>query len=267
MSALTYGTFTITGRAPSNHGHACVVASCACGAPPRTVRLTLLRAGKVGCVCTRTSAGGSVSKKRETADLAELRSILQEFEERFLMLEDQVANLARQPLGPQAGVTFGPVKVPLGPQAAPEKFGQLSLAPAPEKCGQMPPAPPTKSWSQLTVPERRHFLRACASTKTRNDAFNVPAPGAVLFTKDEVYAGKGKAEALKANNERIEEILVVPYLERTPELKEELRVRWVELDNQTDLLHQDDPAWPPLHNLRYRANRALEAWHLDPADL
>lgn len=125
--------------------------------------------------------------------------------------------------------------------------------------------------SQLHTLLSDHIADQAKPLTPAAEVTDLPYPTKDQFTPEAaIKLLKAKHGSLKAahaaNDARIAELAAVPFKERTDELKEELRQRWVVLTERMHMILPTDAGWPDLDALRRRGVRALEAWERDPAN-
>jgi hypothetical protein len=219
-----FGPFTVVGDAPAKSGHLYTSITCTCGAPPRAVRASWLRKGDITCPSCGARAQ-SLAPAQAGQDLG--------------LLVEHLAPLTKQlaEMGKQLVILTELVR---------------SLQPQPKAPG---------------LKNHRFELDPTAVTAAGAAARLAALPANAPITKDSLLAGcSSKEEARKAlddNQQRALELAALPFAERTPALKEELRQRMVANAERLHGRLPTDPGYTDIATHNRTLHRAFADWDRD----
>jgi hypothetical protein len=273
----TFDNFTVTGPADSKNGHAYVRVTCSCGAPERIVRASYLRLGKVSCACRIASRRQRAVQARRDAAAQEVSDI-QVTAKAVQSLQATVVDLVYADLTDLRAELVDKVE-----DAA------MRLARQSERQERMEKRLDGIEQQQTRIEQKLDDLldlikaqivgtvQACAATEDEQPQpqpqpqpqTGLPLPGnpKLADIKVALYGdvqGSARLPILARSNERLGRLAETPFDERTQDLKEELRQRWMVLCDRIDYLLPSDAEWQPLAELRHKGKRAMDVWEHDP---
>jgi outer membrane murein-binding lipoprotein Lpp len=223
-----FGAFTVLADAPAKSGHRYAVARCHCG-DERTVRAAWLPKGDVTCPKCHSTSGQTVDGTLPPAVFT-AGSLPTRDDRLATMLQDLQAQVA----------------------ALHELVAQRLPQPQPK-------VPGLKNYKLDLDPT----AVTAAGAAARLAALPANAP----ITKDSLLAGcSSKEEARKAlddNQQRALELAALPFAERTPALKEELRQRMVANAERLHGRLPTDPGYTDIATHNRTLHRAFADWDRD----